>query len=491
MNDARPAADHPTSPLALDAGALAQAIAERRWRCVEVTAAALQRIAQIDGELHAFCTLDADAALAQAAALDARLAAQQPVGPLAGVPVAVKDLICTRGLRTSFGSPLYADFMPDEDDVVVERLHAAGAVDRRQDQHLRIRLWRRRPQPAVCDHAQPVEHGADARRLERRLGGGGGGAHGAAGARAATAAARCASPPRCAACSASSPRGGACRSIPAAATSAIPASRAGSRSSISARSPAPSPTPRWRCRCWRDRRRATAIRCRPNPPTGASRRPRRCGGCRIAFSPDLGFAVVDPEVRSAVDDSRAAAWRRDLGTAVALRRTRRSATRSRCSRRWSRSTPTAPACRRWPQRQGVALTGWLRAPGRARLERRRVHRRDPGAQAHRQPHVALHGEDFDFLLTPTTAAPAFAIDLRRADADRRPAVPPTAWTPFSALANLTGQPAATVPAGFTPRRPPGRTADHGPPPRRPRRAGAGARWSRRLLPARAGRGPAL
>ena len=53
------------SPLALDATALAQAVRERRWRCTEVTAAALQRVADVDGGLHAFCTLDGDAALAQ------------------------------------------------------------------------------------------------------------------------------------------------------------------------------------------------------------------------------------------------------------------------------------------------------------------------------------------------------------------------------------------------------------------------------------------
>src|SRR4051794_26654025 len=116
------------SPLSLDAGALAAALRERRWRCSDVTAAALARIHRLDGHLNAFCTLAADAAMAQAEALDAQFAAQRPLGPLAGVPVAVKDLICTRGLRTTFGSRLYADHVPDEDDVVVERLRAAGAV---------------------------------------------------------------------------------------------------------------------------------------------------------------------------------------------------------------------------------------------------------------------------------------------------------------------------------------------------------------------------
>ena len=73
---------------------VAQAVRDRRWRCVEVTAAALQRIDAVDGELHAFCTLAADAAMAQAESLDARLAAGQDIGALGGVPVAIKDLMC-------------------------------------------------------------------------------------------------------------------------------------------------------------------------------------------------------------------------------------------------------------------------------------------------------------------------------------------------------------------------------------------------------------
>ena len=145
--------------------------------------------------------------------------------------------------------------------------------------------------PLFADHAQPVEPGAHAGRLERRLGGGGGRAHGAA--RARQRRRRLGAHPGVAvrACSASSRRGAACRCTRAVATSAIRASRAGSRSSTSARSRAPPPTPRWRSRCSPARRRATATRCRAEvadwrvPAADSAARPphrlqRRHGPCR-------------------------------------------------------------------------------------------------------------------------------------------------------------------------------------------------------------------
>ena len=110
------------------AAGIAEAVRARAISAAETVAAAFAGIEAANGELHAFCTLARAEAEAAATAVDARLAAGEPVGPLAGVPVAVKDLIATRGIRTTFGSPLYADFVPDEDDVVVERLQAAGAI---------------------------------------------------------------------------------------------------------------------------------------------------------------------------------------------------------------------------------------------------------------------------------------------------------------------------------------------------------------------------
>src|SRR4051794_22193697 len=112
----------------MDAVALAQAVRTKQVSAVEVTEAALHHIETLDPLLHAFCTPTPEIARAEAAAVERAILAGDPVGPLAGVPYGIKDLICTKGVRTASGSFAYHDFIPDEDDVVVERLRAAGAV---------------------------------------------------------------------------------------------------------------------------------------------------------------------------------------------------------------------------------------------------------------------------------------------------------------------------------------------------------------------------
>ena len=112
----------------LDTGALARAIADKRLSATEAVDAVLDRIDRLDPLLAAFVTVAPEQARAEARRIDDALAAGRPVGPLAGVPVGVKDLIFTAGMRTAFGCAAYSDFVPDEDDVVVERLRAAGAV---------------------------------------------------------------------------------------------------------------------------------------------------------------------------------------------------------------------------------------------------------------------------------------------------------------------------------------------------------------------------
>jgi aspartyl-tRNA(Asn)/glutamyl-tRNA(Gln) amidotransferase subunit A len=94
----------------------------------EAAVAYLGRIDAIDGEVRAFLTVTREHALAQAAAADARFHHGQPRGPLDGVPVALKDVLCTRGIRTTSGSKILERFVPPYDATVVARLVEAGAV---------------------------------------------------------------------------------------------------------------------------------------------------------------------------------------------------------------------------------------------------------------------------------------------------------------------------------------------------------------------------
>ncbi|SDW94917.1 amidase [Roseicitreum antarcticum] len=96
------------------------------WSCVEVVQAHLDQIACANPTINAFVTLCPDAALAQALALDA--APRDTWGPLAGLPVGIKDVTETQGLRTTFGSRLLADNVPDHDAAIVQRLRGAGAI---------------------------------------------------------------------------------------------------------------------------------------------------------------------------------------------------------------------------------------------------------------------------------------------------------------------------------------------------------------------------
>jgi aspartyl-tRNA(Asn)/glutamyl-tRNA(Gln) amidotransferase subunit A len=99
----------------------------REITSTELTRAVLDRIAAAEGRVNAFLTVTAEDALDQAAAAD-RLLAAGPCGPLNGIPVAFKDVMCTRGIRTTCGSKILANFIPPYDATVVARLRQEGAV---------------------------------------------------------------------------------------------------------------------------------------------------------------------------------------------------------------------------------------------------------------------------------------------------------------------------------------------------------------------------
>jgi aspartyl-tRNA(Asn)/glutamyl-tRNA(Gln) amidotransferase subunit A len=102
-------------------------LAKRAVSARELTQAVLDRIEAVDGKVRAYISVTADEALAQAAEADERIARGEG-GPLTGVPVAVKDNMCTRGVRTTCGSRMLERFVPPYDAHVVQRLREAGAV---------------------------------------------------------------------------------------------------------------------------------------------------------------------------------------------------------------------------------------------------------------------------------------------------------------------------------------------------------------------------
>jgi aspartyl-tRNA(Asn)/glutamyl-tRNA(Gln) amidotransferase subunit A len=443
MHEATTAAD--TSPLALDAGALAQAVRDRRWRCTEVTAAALQRIDAVDGGLHAFCTLAADAAMTQAEALDARLAAGQDIGALGGVPVAIKDLICTQGLRSTFGSRLYADFVPQEDDVVVERLRDAGAVVLGKTNtsefgygavgHNPLFETTRNPwNPALTPGGSSAGSAAAvaARMVPLALGSDGGGS--------------VRIPASLSGVFGIKPSWGRVPVYPGCRDERYPG--ISSWESLEHIGPL--------TRHAADAALALSVLCGATPrdrfslPTESS--DWRIGRAsvpatpRLALSLDMGHAVVDPEVRAAVE---AAAVRlgQALGVAVQRRHPEIGDTQAMFEALVALDTDRA-GLKAMARQMGVTLTGWLAAL----VEREWSGDEFSAALMARKRVVNITWRFFegaDFLITPTTAAPAFDIDLSGPpQIDGRPAAP-TAWIAFSALANLTGLPAASVPIGFT------------------------------------------
>ena len=114
--------------IARSATDLLRDLSARRLSSVELTQAYLDQIKQLDGTVKAFLLVDPSAALARAREIDDRRAAGKPIGKLGGLPVAIKDVICTQGQKTTCGSRMLENFVPPYDATVVKRLKEADAV---------------------------------------------------------------------------------------------------------------------------------------------------------------------------------------------------------------------------------------------------------------------------------------------------------------------------------------------------------------------------
>ena len=436
----------PDAVLAMDLTELVSAIRSGAVSALQAVDATLRGIGALDSTLHAFCTLAVDDARAAARVVDQRLARGEAVGPLAGVPVAIKDLVCTRGLRSTFGSRLYAEHVPDEDDVVVERLKAAGAIVVGKTNTSEFGYGAVGHNPLFATTRNPWN-------TALTPGGSSAGSAAAVAARMLTLAI-------------GSDGGGSIR-VPVALSGVYgikpswgrvpvyPGCRDERHPGISSWESLEHIGPITRNAA--DAALALSVLSGPTPrdrfslPAEAvdywSIRPAETlRGVRIAYSPDLGFARIDPEVRAATE---AAVQRlgRELGCPIELAHPPIDNPAAMFETLVALDTDRA-GLRAMAERQGVTLTGWL-----ARLLARDWtgdEFSDALMQRKRIVNVTWRFMDTcDFLLTPTTASAAFPIDLEGPTHIGGEAVNSVAWLPFSSLANLTGLPAASVPVGFT------------------------------------------
>ncbi|MFZ3561048.1 amidase [Streptomyces sp. BH055] len=427
----------------LSATETAALIRSRELSPVEVTDAVLDRIDAVDGRLGAFCTPTPDLARAAARRIADDVAAGREAGPLAGVPLGVKDLISTQGIRTTSGSHAYADFVPDEDDIVVERSVAAGAVVLGKTNATEFGYSATGHNPLFPVTRNPWD-------LDRTPGGS------SAGSAAAVAAGL-------GPVALGSDGGGSVR-IPAALCGIFGFKASMGRVPVypgcrDERYPGVSG---WESvehigpltRTVADAALMLSVLAGPDPRDRHSipcadvdwTRRRPAGPLRVAYSQDLGRVAVDPEVRRVTDEA-ARVLEKDLGAEVD-RIDLQLPDFSEAFGAIIAAETDLTGMRAMADRLGPAMSPHLSALVRtpwtaeqftdANLVRKAVANR-----------VARLMSTYDLILTPTTSVPAFPVGVRGPELIDGRMVPTDHWTSFTPIANLTGLPAASLPAGRT------------------------------------------
>ena len=421
----------------LPATTLASMIKRKKVSPVEVVNATLARIDAINPILNAYVTVTAEQARRDARAAERALGKRgATLGPLHGVPFSVKDLVITRGVRTTFGTPLYRDNVPTEDAPIVARLKSAGGI-----------MLGKTNTPTMgwigATHNLLFGITRNPWNLDRTPGGSSGGASAAAAAGLGP-------------LHVGTDGGGSIR---------IPASCAGifGFKPSYGRVPTHPPSGAWSLshvgpmtRTVADAALMLSVCAGPDERDQSSLPAERADyvkalggslkGWRLAWSDDLGFAdCVDPDVAAVC--ARAARAFRELGCRV------------------EEVTP------RWPspfEAWSEIFCGGIATRLAPYLDRRSEI--DPGLVriiegALRNPpakyvqawfdrlawwqHPRAFFEKYDLLLTPTIACPPFKVGLDNPTEIAGRPVTPYAWIPFTYPFNLTGQPAASVPCGFT------------------------------------------
>jgi aspartyl-tRNA(Asn)/glutamyl-tRNA(Gln) amidotransferase subunit A len=429
----------------MDAVALADAIRSKKLSPVEVVDAHLERIDALEPIIHSFCLATPDQARRDAREIEARIMRGDDVGPLAGVPIGIKDLICTAGITTACGSIAYKNFVPQEDDVVVERVKKAGAI-----------IVGKTNVPEFgysgVGHNPVFETTRNPWNLEMTPGGSSAGSGSAVASGEVPFAI-------------GSDGGGSVR-IPAAHSGiyGIKASMGRVPLYPGCRDERYPGVSSWESlehigpmsRTVADSALMLSVMAGPDPRDRRSLPEANFDwmscldgdlkGLRIAYSPDWGYAAVDPRVRKVVDEA-VKVFEKDLGCTLEL-----------ANPGW-----TDPFASFWGivamdtdlkgMREMVAKHGAQMSPHLVELIQHPWTAEDlTNAMIARKGVVNKMWKfmsRYDLLLTPTLAVPPFPVHCQGPEKIDGRIVASTQWLAFTYPINLTGQPAASVPAGFT------------------------------------------
>ncbi|MBV9734613.1 MAG: amidase [Acidisphaera sp.] len=421
----------------LPATEMAAQIRLKKLSPVEIVQAVLQRVAALEPQVNAFATLTAEQALDAARTAEAALMAGDPLGPLHGVPVTIKDLVVTRGIPTERGSFICKGQVPDTDAPVVTRLKQAGAIVLGKTTTSEFGWKGVSQSPLTGITHNPWKHGFNAGASSA-----GAGAAAAAGYgplhQGSDGAGSIRMPAHFCGVFGLKPTYGRVPYYPTPNndyTSHIgPMTRSVADSALMLRAMAgPHPWDHTSCEAW--------------PLDYPARLHEGMKGKRVAFSPDLGHARVDPEVARLVREAVAAIAELP-GSAV-----------EEVTPEWGKDGPEL-----------IRFTWPAHMSGHARHFAEYEDRMDPGLvacikegqrasaadyQAVRERKLAYCAaigrwfEDFDFLLTPSVSVAAFPADRLQPEDWPQHAWDWVSWAEFSYPFNFTGMPAANVPCGFT------------------------------------------
>ena len=422
----------------LPATELAAAIRTRRLSPVELTTAILDRIAQLNPKINAYCTVVAEAALAAARQAEAATLQGQPLGPLHGIPLSFKDLTVTAGIRTTFGSKIFTHHVPTEDAVVVERVRRAGAIVLGKTNTPEFGC------KGVTDN-RLFGYTRNPWHLDRIAGGSSGGAAAALAAGLGPLAE-------------GSDLAGSIR-IPASCCGVV-----GFKPSLGRVPNYPSANG-WTAfsvvgpmaRTVRDAALLLSVMAGPDdrdplslPDTGddyARATEREVRALRVAWSADLGYAAVDPEVQSLC----AAAAKMFENFGCVLEEAHPGFEDPEPLFLDLTAPPRAALCgpylAQWQDQMDPILVQRIgRAQSASAVDyEQATHRRTTFWHV-----VRRFFARYDLLLTPTTAVPPFAIGVDfPLEIAGRPVSSPLAWIPFTFPFAMTGQPAISVPCGWT------------------------------------------